>query len=330
MAQHTLNATEHTDTKATGVRRVTHLTSPRSLILAGTQSATMRRWARRYGPRFGATRFVAGETMDDCVAVLRELQEAGLLGYAIILGESVTDRLEIALTVEAHHLLVRRLASEMLPATMSLKLTHLGLAVDEDLAFEGAREILVEASKHKMYIRLDMEDSQWVDATLRIYRRLRDAGVSNTGVVLQAYLHRTLDDLRSLLDLELNVRVVKGAYLEPTNVAFASKRQVDSNYLRLIDEALAGAQFTAIATHDGRAIEHVAAKVTAGGAALAGRYELQMLYGVRPQLQRKLAAEGHPVRVCVPYGKDWFVYFGRRLAERPANVLFVLRSLVAR
>jgi proline dehydrogenase len=297
---------------------------PRTVILAATRSDRLRGLGRRYGMRLGARRFVAGEQLEDCIAVLRRLAGEGLRGYAILLGESVHDRQAVARTVHTYVSVIERLGQEGLPITMSLKLTHLGLLIDEALAFESARRILGAGAAAGMFARLDMEGSPTVDSTLRIYRRLRAEGLDNTGVVLQAYLHRTPADLAGLLDHGLNVRIVKGAYLEPPSVAIARKGDVDRQYVELARAALKHAAFTAVATHDERII-------AALGDAIARRssdYELQMLYGVRPALQSRLTAEGHPVRVCVPYGGDWFVYFGRRLAERPANVLFVVRSLL--
>jgi len=246
-----------------------------------------------------------------------------------VLGESVTDRAAVARIVATYRQVARRLGGEPLPATMAMKLTHLGLAIDERLALDNARQILAVAAEHGIFIRLDMEASRFVDATLRIYRRLRAEGIDNTGIVLQAYLYRTAADLRALVDeVDLNVRLVKGAYLEPPSVAYPSKHDVDRNYLDLIDAALGRAAFTAIATHDDAAIAHAARRIASAPDRLRGRCEFQLLLGVRPQLQNALVADGHPVRVCVPYGADWYVYFGRRLAERPANVLFVLRNLV--
>lgn len=304
---------------------------PRTAILAAANSRRLERVGRRYGMRLGASRFVAGETLDDCVATLRELSSRGLRSYAIVLGESVGDRAAVAEIVETYQEVARRLGSEPLPATMAMKLTHLGLAIDERLAYENARTILSVAAEHGVFVRLDMEASPFVDATLRTYRRLRAEGVDNTGVVLQAYLYRTEQDLRALIDeLDLNVRLVKGAYLEPPSVAYPHKPDVDRSYLRLIELALGNAAFTAVATHDDAAIVHAARRIASAPDRLDGRYEFQLLHGVRPQLQHDLVAGGHPVRVCVPYGADWYVYFGRRLAERPANVLFVLRNLVRR
>src|SRR4051794_27747936 len=301
----------------------------RTAILAATNSPRLERIGRRYGLRMGASRFVAGETLDDCVAVLGALASRGLRSYAIVLGESVTNRDEVARTVDTYQQVARRMGATGLPTTMAMKLTHLGLNIDERLALDNARKILTTAAEHGIFIRLDMEASQFVDATLRTYRALRDDGIDNTGVVMQAYLYRAQDDLRRLLaDYDLNVRVVKGAYLEPPTVARPHKPDVDQAYLELIDTALGTAAFTAIATHDDTAIAHAQRRIAAGAGSLDGRYEFQLLYGVRPQLQSSLAEQAHPVRVCVPYGPDWYVYFGRRLAERPANVLFVVRSLI--
>lgn len=303
----------------------------RAVILAAADNARLERLGRRYGMRLGASRFVAGETLDDCVDVLHQLHARRLRSYAIVLGESITDRAAVAEIVGTYQQVARRLGGEPLPATMAMKLTHLGLAIDEELARDNARRILACAAEHGVFVRLDMEASPYVDATLRIYRRLRADGIDNTGVVQQAYLRRTAADLRALIDeVDLNVRLVKGAYLEPPSVAYPSKDDVDRKYLELIDAALGHASFTAIATHDDAAIAHAARRIAKAPDRLRGRYEFQLLLGVRPQLQNQLVADGHPVRVCVPFGADWYVYFGRRLAERPANVLFVVRNLVRR
>jgi len=317
------------DPGAAGRRGLSLAAIPRNLILAATRSPRIGRWARRYGLSLGATRFVAGEELDDCVGALRELSARGVLGYAIKLGESVTDAAEIEPRLSEYQRLAERLADERIGATMAIKLSSVGLAIDQRLALEAAREVVGRCAALGVFVRLDMEQASTVDATLAIYRQLREEGFDNTGVVLQAYLHRTLADLEALRELEPNVRVVKGAYLEAASVAFAHKRDVDRNFLRLIDAALQGAGFTAIATHDEAAIAHALA-LLGPERGRAVRHEFQMLYGVRTAAQERLVAGGQSVRVCVPYGPDWFVYFGRRLAERPANLLFVARSLVAR
>jgi proline dehydrogenase len=300
---------------------------PRDVILAVTQNRVLAGLGRRYGMKLGAGRFVGGETLEECLAVLHDLNGRGLRTYTILLGESVEDADEVARVVRTYCDVLGRLGGETLDNTMSMKLTHLGLMLDEDLAFDGIRTILRRAAEVSTFVRIDMEESRHVDATLRIYRRLRDEGINNTGVALQAYLYRTEEDLRSLLDLAPNVRIVKGAYLEGPTVAYPHKADVDRNYVRLVDLALSGGGFTAIATHDDAMIDAATATLRASAAISGGRYEFQLLYGVRPQLVHRLAEGGHPVRVCVPYGTDWFVYFGRRLAERPANIGFVVRSL---
>jgi proline dehydrogenase len=298
------------------------------LILGATQNPQVGRWIQRHGMRFGADRFVAGETVEDCVAVLRELDSRNLRSYAVALGESLTEPASILRTIETYRTLIERLAEEGTTSTISLKLTNLGVASDEESAFRHAREIIGRAAEHGIFARIDMEESRWVDVTLNSYRRLREEGFDNTGVVLQAYLYRTLADLEALRDYRPNVRVVKGAYLEPASVAHPRKEDVDRNYLRLIDASLECAGFTAIATHDDQAITYAESRLRSGEE--AADYEFQLLLGVRPSLQSELAARDHPVRVCVPFGEEWFIYLGRRLAERPANLLFLLSNLVRR
>jgi len=174
---------------------------------------------------------------------------------------------------------------------------------------------------------MDMEESRWVDATLRIYRRLREDGHENTGTVLQSYLYRTEADLGSLLDLKPNLRFVKGAYLEPPDVAYPDKADVDAGYVRLVERSLREGGFTAIATHDERLIEHSIA-FAEREAISRERFQFQMLYGVRPQLQLDLVRRGFAVLVATPFGPDWYRYLMRRLAERPANTFFFLKNLV--
>jgi len=189
--------------------------------------------------------------------------------------------------------------------------------------------IVERAGELGNFVRIDMEESRYVDPTLELYRRLRAAGHDNVGVVLQSYLYRSEDDLESLLPLRPNVRLVKGAYLEPEDVAYPKKEDVDAAYERLLERSLREAAFTAVATHDERLIERtidLAAHEKIGGE----RFEFQMLFGVRPQLQLELVRRGYGVRVATPYGPDWYPYLMRRLAERPANVLFFAKSLVQR
>jgi proline dehydrogenase len=221
--------------------------------------------------------------------------------------------------------LVDRLAGEGLRANVALKLTHLGLELGEDVAYGN----LVRIVERGQFIRIDMEQSSFVDATLRIYRRLREDGLDNVGTVLQAYLYRTAGDLESLLPLQPNLRLVKGAYLEPAETAYPRKADVDTAYVRLLETMLRAGGYTAIATHDESIIEH-AMRFADEHAVPKDRFEFQMLYGVRPQLQLDLAARGYKVLVATPYGPEWYPYLMRRLGERPANALFLVRNLVRR
>ena len=299
----------------------------RSLILAAAESPRMQRLVQKYGFRLGASRFVAGETLDEAVPVLRRLDESGLLTNTTLLGEGVRDEPETRAVVAAYRAVLDRLGAEDLRTNVAVKLTHLGLSIDEELARGNVAELVEHAATHGNFVRIDMEESAHVDATLRIYRALRESGHDNVGTVLQSYLFRSEDDLRSLLPLAPNLRLVKGAYLEPPEVAYPEKRDVDAAYVRLLEASLQGAGFTAIATHDETLIEHAIAFARERGIPNE-RFQFQMLYGVRPRLQLDLVGRGFDVLVATPYGPQWYRYLMRRLAERPANLLFLLRNLV--
>ena len=271
--------------------------------------------------RFGAGRFVAGETLDDCIAVLRRLNDQGLHANTTLLGEGVREPTQTEAVVAAYRTVIERIESEGLRANVALKLTHLGLEIDEELVYANIVRLLELGS----FIRIDMEQSQFVDATLRIYRRLRQDGFANVGTVLQAYLYRTPDDLESLLPLAPNLRLVKGAYLEPAQIAYPRKADVDAVYGRLLERMLQADGHTAVATHDERLIQHTIAFANAHGIA-NDRFEFQMLYGVRSQLQLDLVRRGYKVLVATPYGPEWYPYLMRRLGERPANLLFFLKN----
>jgi proline dehydrogenase len=302
---------------------------PRAAILRAADSDALQRLVQRYGMRLGAARFVAGETLDECVAVLRRLNEAGLAANTTLLGEATPDREGAATAVREYETVLARLAAERLQANVALKLTHLGLSFEEETAAANLGHLVAYAQPLGQFIRIDMEQSAYVDPTLRIFERLRRAGHGNVGAVLQSYLYRSANDLERLLPLEPNLRVVKGAYLEPPSVAYPKKRDVDAAYVRLVERALHGGAYVAVATHDERIISHVqafAARERIG----RDRFEFQMLYGVRPALQRKVAAHGYKVLVATPFGPDWYPYLMRRLAERPANLSFFLRNLIRR
>ena len=301
----------------------------RKAILASSGNARVRGFAAKHGLRLGASRFVAGEDLEACVAVLRRLNEQGFSANTTLLGEDVLEEAETRAVVEEYETILARLHDEELKANVALKLTHLGLDIDEELAFENVRRVVERAAELGNFIRIDMESSALVDPTLRTFRRLREAGLDNVGTVLQSYLYRTPEDLEGLLPLAPNLRFVKGAYLEPESVAYPRKEDVDSAYLRLVERSLTGGGYTAIATHDERMIEHALAFAEHEGIG-RDRFELQMLYGVRPQLQLDLVARGYEVLVATPFGPEWFPFFTRRLAERPANLTFVVRNLLRR
>jgi proline dehydrogenase len=279
--------------------------------------------------QLGAARFVAGETLDDAVPVLRRLNEHGLLTNTTLLGERVRAEAETRAVVDAYVEVLERIDREALKTNVALKLTHLGLEFNEALAYDNVARVVARAADLGNFIRIDMEESRHVEPTLRTYRRLREEGRSNVGTVLQSYLYRSEADLAGLLDLKPNVRLVKGAYLEPPEIAYPRKEEVDAAYVRLLERSLGHASLTAIATHDERLIEHAIAFARREGIS-EERFQFQMLYGVRPKLQLELVQRGYRVLVATPYGPDWYRYLMRRLAERPANLLFFLRALVRR
>jgi proline dehydrogenase len=299
------------------------------VILRAADSAPLQRIVQRYGMRLGAARFVAGETLDECVAVLRRLNEAGLYANTTLLGEAIPDPAGAAAVVAEYERILDRLVAENLRANVALKLTHLGLSFDEELAYANVERLVAHAGALGTFLRIDMEQSDFVDQTLRIYERLREAGHGNVGTVLQSYLYRTAADLERLLPLEPNLRIVKGAYLEPEEIAYPEKRDVDRAFVELVERGLRAGAYIAVATHDEQIIRQVqsfAERERIG----RDRFEFQMLYGVRPALQRDLAARGYKMLVATPFGPDWYPYLMRRLAERPANIGFFLRNLVRR
>jgi proline dehydrogenase len=301
----------------------------RRVILAAVANRTIQRFVRRYGMRLGAARFVAGETIDQAVPALRALNERGLLTNTTLLGEGIRDADEARAVARTYEAVLARIAAENLRTNVALKLTHLGLVLDEELAYENVSRVVARAGELGNFIRIDMEESAWVEATLRLYRRLREAGHDNVGTVLQSYLYRSEDDLASLLPLRPNLRLVKGAYLEPAEIAYPRKADVDAAYVRLLERMLRDSAFTAVATHDERLIAHAIAFAEREQIPRE-RFQFQMLYGVRPQLQLSLVRRGYDVLIATPYGPEWYPYLMRRLAERPANLLFFVRTLFAR
>ncbi len=288
-----------------------------------------------------AKRFVAGETLDDAIAVVRDLNRAGLLVTLDQLGEHTTSLEEATGATEAVIRSLDAIATAAVRANVSLKLSQLGFVVNREACADNLRQILAHAQQRQNFIRIDMEESGMVEGTLELYRRMRQEGFENLGVVIQSYLQRSAHDVADLLAWGARIRLVKGAYLEPPEIAFPDKADVDENYDKLARLLMDAARqdlllvqgkegrfppLAAIATHDEARIEAVQSLVRQWGMD-AHRIEFQMLYGIRQDLQTRLVTEGFPVRVYVPYGGQWYPYFMRRLAERPANLWFFLSNL---
>ena len=270
-------------------------------------------------------RFVAGTTLDAAVAAVRALNDTDASVTLDILGESVDDRASADRAAAAYVEAIDRIAADGLDANVSIKLTQMGLdlGIEECLA---VIEPVVEAGlRHVIFVRIDMESSAYTDATLEVVRRLRAVG-RDVGPVIQAYLHRSPDDVDRLAQDRVRTRICKGAYAESQEVAHQERAAVGDAFVRLSERLLEADAYPGVATHDPEMIERVGDFARARGIG-RDRFEYQMLFGVRRDLQRDLLAKGHRVRVYVPYGTEWYPYFMRRLAERPANVLFVVRSI---
>lgn len=301
----------------------------RRTLLAVAGSPAVERLVREQGWKVGVGRFVAGERLEDALAALRELEREGLHGILDLLGEFVATEEGVAAMTEEVLRTLSALGREPVARTMSVKPTQLGLAVSDELALRNARRVLEHARAAQAHVCLDMENHPYVDGTLRLYEALRNEGFTHVSTVLQSYLRRSGDDLERLLaaDPATEVRIVKGAYREPEDVAFQDKATVDARYRALVLRGLEAGAKVNVATHDESILREIAAFVRGAGLG-EGAYEFQLLYGVKPALQRRLLREGHTVRIYIPYGSDWYGYFSRRLAERPANLAFVLRGLV--
>ncbi len=278
--------------------------------------------------RRAADRFVAGESLHDALATARALNEAGFRVTLDYLGESVSDRPEACRAAEAYRESLEAIARSEAASTISLKLTQLGLEVDEAFCAENLRGIVRRAAELESFVRIDMEGSAHTEATLRVFRQVF-AEHRNVGVVIQSYLRRSEADVAELVRLGAPVRLCKGAYDEPPSVAFQDRAEVDASFVRLMRMLLDGGTPTAIATHDGAMIEATLRHVGDRGIP-ADAFEFQMLYGVRRDEQARLVEAGWGMRIYVPYGDQWYPYFMRRMAERPANLWFVLRALAGR
>lgn len=275
-----------------------------------------------------ASRFVAGETVDSAVAALKELNAAGVTASLDLLGEAVRSADEARTARDLYLQTLDRIRLVGADANVSVKLTQMGLNIDEALCVENMRAIIAKAKGYGSFVRIDMEQSEYTERTLQLFTETLHREFGNAvGVVLQSYLRRTERDAEDMIALGARVRLCKGAYQEPATVAFPDKRDVDANYVRCMERLLERGHYPGIATHDARIIAHAKDFVRRRGIA-AERFEFQMLYGVRRDLQQALRRDGYGVRVYVPFGDDWYPYLMRRLAERPANIAFLLGNIV--
>jgi proline dehydrogenase len=295
-----------------------------------SRSNTLKRLASSYGmatPRSFARRFIAGEQVEDAIAAARALQAKGLLLTLDYLGESVTTTDQATAATREYVRLMNDIVAADIERNISVKLTQLGLAIDRATSVDNMRRILEPARQHGFFVRIDMENSPYTDVTLEVFETLWNLEYRNIGVVLQSYLFRTDRDLRRMNELNARVRLVKGAYREPASVAYQQKADVDAAYLRQMRLLLDHGTYPAFATHDVALLNEIKAYAAERDIG-RDRYEFQMLYGVRRDLQASFVAEGYRMRIYVPFGREWFPYFMRRLGERPANVIFVLRAMM--
>jgi len=301
----------------------------RQLFIALSESQKMRAFAEA-SPlgRRTSRRFVAGTTVEEGMAVTRAMNEAGISVTIDHLGENVSTPDEARVSAKSYHEVLEAIRSNGLNANISCKLTHLGLDIDEKLCRELVCSLVAHASRDNNFLRVDMEGSAYTQRTIDLVRALHHSvgGADAVGTVLQAYLRRSESDVQELCAEGIRIRLVKGAYREPPEIAFPKKAEVDANFLSLTKVLLKSGLYHAIATHDERLIQQTIAFATREKID-QGKFEFQMLHGVRRDLQQQLVRDGWRVRVYVPFGTEWYPYFMRRLAERPANVWFIAKNL---
>jgi proline dehydrogenase len=275
-----------------------------------------------------ASRFVAGETLDDALGAVKALNAKGITASLDLLGESVTNEREARATASEYLTILDRIHQQKLDANVSLKLTAMGMDISSELCVANMHDVLGRAQAYDTFVRLDMEGSAYTEQTLRMfYDRLYPAYKDNVGIVLQSYLYRTSSDVEQAITARARVRICKGAYKEPAAVAFPEKKEVDANYVKCMHALIERGHYPAIATHDPSIIAEAKRFVKEKGID-SSRYEFQMLYGVRRDMQEQLVKEGYRMRVYVPFGTQWYPYLMRRLAERPANVAFITGNVV--
>lgn len=299
----------------------------RSALIYLSRQEGLKDFAARFRPfRKLTTRFVAGENIDEAIAAIRELNAEGCSASFDHLNESVSSPSEAEAEVKEYLTILDRIDATQINSNVSIKLTQFGLELDPELAYQNARRVVQDAARRGNFVRVDMEASAYTQATLDVFKRLRaEFELNDVGIVLQSYLRRTYADAQEMLKLPARIRICKGAYKEPPEVAFPDKKDVDENYVRVMQLLLSSGTYHGIATHDPKMIDATVDYAQKQGIGKEA-FEFQMLYGIRRDLQRQLAKDGYNMRIYVPYGKHWYPYFMRRLAERPANIWFVLKN----
>jgi proline dehydrogenase len=299
-----------------------------TLIFLSENSLARRTATHAPGARTMARRFVAGETIEDGVKAARSLNEAGSTVSLDNLGESVARREDATAAADTYIRLITRIAEEKLDANVSLKLTQMGQDIDTEFLLQNVGRVLDRAREADMFVRFDMESSRHTQPTIDFFRSLWETGHRNIGIVLQAYMRRSDGDVEMANSMKARVRLCKGAYKEPETVAWQEKSKVDSNFVALMKRLLTSGTYPGIATHDERMIRATTAFVEEESIDRAS-FEFQMLYGVRRDLQQQLRAQGYNLRVYVPFGEAWYPYLMRRMAERPANLFFIVNAILA-
>lgn len=297
----------------------------RNFFLFLSKNKTLTKLAKKYGFKFGASRFVAGVDINHAARKIKEINDDGFVVTIDHLGEFVDNEQEAKESADECINAIKKIADRGLDSELSLKLTSLGLDISEELVMDSLRKILEAGNQYNVTVTIDMEDYERCGKTLDIFKELRSE-YENVGTVLQAYLYRTEEDLQDLNEYDPYLRLVKGAYKESPEVAFPDKKDVDENYKKLIKMNLLNGNYTAVGTHDDAIIDYVK-ELEKEHNIPRDQFEFQMLFGIRIELQNRLRKEGYKMRVYVPYGKDWYGYNMRRLAERPANVMFVLKGI---
>src|SRR5713226_4063584 len=300
----------------------------RSALIYLSRQECLKEFATRF-PLFKklTARFIAGENIDEAVAAIKDVNARGCTATFDHLNESVSSTAETEAEVREYLDVLAQIDESGIDSNVSIKLTQFGLEIDPELAYRNARRVVEDAARRGNFVRIDMEGSNVTQATIDVFKRLRgEFGLNDVGIVLQSYLYRTMDDAKDILKIPARIRLCKGAYDEPPEVAYPDKKDVDANYVRVMQLLLSSGIYHGIATHDPKMIDATINFAEREGIG-KDAFEFQMLYGIRRDLQDELVRKGYRMRVYVPYGKHWYPYFMRRLAERPANVWFVMKNL---